>query len=937
MCAESAEVLRIVVHLPPIDNKEETEIARDQNLLQIAARVRRRRRGQDVVIQGDWNVDYLPVLATDPCASPGRSAKHEEERAKLETWAEGLGLVRVLPDAVLVPREGCEEHLAAPISKHNASGDPFGLLDYSFATPGLIKESWLIWHDTQSDHAALYNRLATRRTCPWKSKKSKWKPKDHGGVGAALQQCPVKREMNLQELERNVTRTQDMIQDKTKCSERSVERLPPEIREIHAAIAQAQGHAKKELRDKSRAQLNAYRVACRRRQLASTLQQGKTTIHNNKLQDITAVTLPPSKTPEPDRNQWMPSVEKFFADKWGANDSAGLANIEAIIQECSQQGLKFSQDESVEAAEKMNKRLRMHRGGTCGEVFRLLAFNNEEYTHWLSQWASDPDHWQHQFVVQGYLKGKEHAVCPPSSMRAILPLPPVGQHLDTIIAQRLKTAIDSLLPGPRGTHAGATAGKQTADIPTAIQILLEKAQDAGTPAAAAQCDVHQHYDCLDTARIARWLQAKGVEADLIAVSLAFQNMTTVELSIKGETITIGPRCRGGLTGSRVAGQLGRVPVEASIAAVHERMHMEGFPVFTTFAKAEAAKPEYAVDEWQPFTTLTLGSFVDNVIAVAPSAKQALALITAFEAEIQQNWGQRLKEGSKHLLVARGGDIKGANISGWKFDTNFPLLGITIQDNCETEQTWQHIRKQAFGLFYKIARTADWKALAIKHRMKELDTHILPFLSFKLVPLPLTETRLYAIQKLQRRMILATTKFRAPQGLSKLEIQKRRHAEASMWLFQSPWHSKIAGRHVQYDAHIRRAAWRHNWAGLAVLHADPAVESYWQRTGRLFRMYRGHIPQRWDASVRLADMHAFDKYLILTRRSAKYGRQYDEHRDSQRISDRAKRPCCCTCFHRGAKYDHLIQAANGHWTCIVHRTSARGVISCPHCEHWNVEN
>ena len=218
-------------------------------------------------------------------------------------------------------------------------------------------------------------------------------------------------------------------------------------------------------------------------------------------------------------------------------------------------------------------------------------------------------------------------------------------------------------------------------------------------------------------------------------------------------------------------------------------------------------------------------------------------------------------------------------------------------------------------------------------MRELDTHVLPFLSFKLVSLPLTATRLYNIQQVQRRTILSTVKFRAPKGVSKLEAQKRRHAAASAWLFKNPWHAKLAQRHVNYDAHIRRAAWTHIWAGIAAVHSDPALQSYWNRTGRLFRMYRGHIAQRWDASVKLAEMHAFDPYLILTNRSAKYGPNYDVHRDSARAASITKRPVCCICGHAGSKYDHLCQAKNGHLTCIVHRWVHEGKLNCPHCDDW----
>ena len=185
-----------------------------------------------------------------------------------------------------------------------------------------------------------------------------------------------------------MTRTQDALQDKRKCSERSFESAPPEIRELHAAAKQAEGHVKKELQQQAKAKHNAWRIAAKRSGLAARIQQGKSNFKSQKLHEITAVIVPPNKTPEPDRNKWMPAVEKFFSEKWGCHDEQGLAKIEAMVQQCCQEGLTFDQDETVAAAEKMKKRLRMHRGGTCGEIFRLLAFNNEEYSKWLSRWAS---------------------------------------------------------------------------------------------------------------------------------------------------------------------------------------------------------------------------------------------------------------------------------------------------------------------------------------------------------------------------------------------------------------------------------------------------------------------------------------------------------------------------------------------------------------------
>ena len=193
LVAESQNLLRFFVHLPAVDNHTESEVTRDQCLLDIAARIRKKTGSQDVIVEGDFNIDLLPVHSADPAPEPNRESKHEEERAQLHAWAEGrLGLKLTPPAAYVAPHPEFEETLLAPISKINSAGNPFSLLDYTFATPGIVKESWLLWKDNQSDHAVLYNRILPRKTRPpWMSKKSKWSPADAQAVGPRLQPCHV--------------------------------------------------------------------------------------------------------------------------------------------------------------------------------------------------------------------------------------------------------------------------------------------------------------------------------------------------------------------------------------------------------------------------------------------------------------------------------------------------------------------------------------------------------------------------------------------------------------------------------------------------------------------------------------------------------------------------------------------------------------------------
>ena len=112
-----------------------------------------------MLLQGDWNCDWLPVLQSDPHAGHGREAKHQDQRMHLLAWCEAHGLQLVLPAACVAPHPEHEATLMCPISKVNASGNECSLLDYTFATPGIVKESWFMWRELHSDHAILVNTI----------------------------------------------------------------------------------------------------------------------------------------------------------------------------------------------------------------------------------------------------------------------------------------------------------------------------------------------------------------------------------------------------------------------------------------------------------------------------------------------------------------------------------------------------------------------------------------------------------------------------------------------------------------------------------------------------------------------------------------------------------------------------------------------------------
>ena len=93
---------------------------------------------------------------------------------------------------------------------------------------------------------------------------------------------------------------------------------------------------------------------------------------------------------------------------------------------------------------------------------------------------------------------------------------------------------------------------------------MEKSLDLESAGAIAQEDIKQHYDNVDTIKVFRWLVANNCAPALAATFLRHQLLPTIHLRVGTGHSVISNRARGTLTGSRLAGQLGRIPVQDSL-------------------------------------------------------------------------------------------------------------------------------------------------------------------------------------------------------------------------------------------------------------------------------------------------------------------------------------------------------------------------------------
>ena len=105
----------------------------------------------------------------------------------------------------------------------------------------------------------------------------------------------------------------------------------------------------------------------------------------------------------------------------------------------------------------------------------------------------------------------------------------------------------------------------------------------------------------------------------VACLLRFQMMPAVRLHIgDGASVTIRNRSKGGLTGTRTALVMARIPVEATVASLYQQLRPFGLPV---------------VDGG----TLLVATYVDNFYVVSPTQAFAMHALEMIEEELVQQW------------------------------------------------------------------------------------------------------------------------------------------------------------------------------------------------------------------------------------------------------------------------------------------------------------
>lgn len=429
----------------------------------------------------------------------------------------------------------------------------------------MIESSCLFWEGVPADHALLgvvvRARMARKRT-----RKKTWQCKDEEKCIRWIQQHAPVKFATASDVHEFVGSAQCEFDENLTCAQRRFLRLPSHLREMYRTLAETEDEderrrLQRQAWDLRKSWVAAWKTRC----IRDTAAKGKVISRSKKLHQLEALTENDGSRMN-DSSRWEEALGRHFGDKWGTSNAAVRTQLMEQVVKTDGAELVVPSEGMLAAFRAIRRKRKLDNYGVSVGVLLLL-------------WLAVPSLFMNFIValitsvtmmssieVKGCVFGKESRIASVNKVRAILPLPALLQVVDALLPILFEQHLASLLPTPPGCLVGGRPFTQVLDISHGIQCVLEKGLDDFGAAAAAQSDIQQFYDSLPIMLILQWMISKGIPAVLACAAIRHQVCPHVILVAGYARVSIRDRCIGGLTGSRVAGMLARIPVESSLLA-----------------------------------------------------------------------------------------------------------------------------------------------------------------------------------------------------------------------------------------------------------------------------------------------------------------------------------------------------------------------------------
>ena len=639
---------------------------------------------------------------------------------------------------------------------------------------------------------------------------------------------------------------QDEWADLDTCKQRREKWLPTHIRQLYAALAGCTDENQR--RNLQRLAWNARKewiLECCSKVLTDKVRRGGVPNRSKKLFDILGVVMPSSAISH-SAIEWGSEVHRQFAGKWGCHDLQGRMNILDVVLRHEGDGFPVQCEDLMEAFRTIKRKSRTDHYGVSVFAFMIIAQASPGLVEDFLQKAIASTSIMSSIVLRGRVYGKESSIAPASSMRAILPQPAVMQVLDVLLPMAVSGLISEVLPPQRDCFIGALPKTQCLDVAHGLQCIIEKGLDEHGSAALAQSDIEKYYDSLPVLAIMRWLVQKGLHPGTAACLVRHQMCPHVLLACGSSEVAIKGRSIGGLTGSRIAGLLGRIPVESIVA--ERRGHWRQWAY-------EAGGDFFCLCTW-----------VDNLFSASASLHGAINILEDFEHQLQSKWRMKIKPTSRACMRARGSTEQPTDSVKWPLCDKFCVLGHLLQDDGSIRSCWSRARVSMWRAFWANPASKEMTHSTLNDRINLLTKTVTPQLDFRCSRWPPQKQVADELNRTQRKMtaiLLKTPRF--PGEPIEAFVRRRGRISARMCKEHGLWSARWFSRATRWDSHLSRDRNIMSWAArlrdfkdrdwFMQRRIELAPQNGWSSSvhaGRTStRSYHGYVHTRWHDGIHYA--------------------------------------------------------------------------------------
>ena len=157
-------------------------------------------------------------------------------------------------------------------------------------------------------------------------------------------------------------------------------------------------------------------------------------------------------------------------------------------------------------------------------------------------------------------------------------------------------------------------------------------------------------------------------------------LSTVFLHCLGHSVRVGHRASGALTGSRLAGALGHVPINDSCMCCKAVLESGALQVGGV-------------------KTIAFCSWIDNMYTFSNSVNVCVSMLEHIENHLASEWHLDIKGSSRAVMNCRGNFEPVADVAEWPWVLVMNVLGHHVQDDGGIRDDWNITEARMWGSFW----------------------------------------------------------------------------------------------------------------------------------------------------------------------------------------------------------------------------------------------